>query len=46
MKGRNKAGGAPLVLDDAMLGEPAETAEVADAVPAIEGTEPKGGHFE
>jgi hypothetical protein len=41
VKGRNRAGGAPLVLDDAMLGEPTEAAETEGIVP---GGESKGGH--
>ena len=42
VKGRNKAGGAPLVLDEALgdSSEAPELSEVEAAMPA----EPKGGH--
>ena len=43
VKGRNKAGGAPLVLDEAGIGEPTETAESLDGPPVGTG-EPKGSH--
>jgi transcriptional regulator with XRE-family HTH domain len=43
VKGRNKAGGAPLVLDTAGIGETAEAAEVLDG-PAPEPGDAKGGH--
>ena len=41
---RNKAGGSPLVLDDAALAEAAETPELSEIDAAIAGGEPKGGH--
>ena len=44
VKGRNKAGGSPLVLDDAALGDAAEVPELSEAEVAIPGVEPKGGH--
>src|SRR5262249_13025389 len=44
VKGRNKAGGAPLVLDDAALGESSETPELSEVEAAMPGAEPKGGH--
>src|SRR5438093_5443547 len=44
VKGRNKAGGSPLVLDDAALAEAAETPELSEIDAAIAGVEPKGGH--
>ncbi len=42
VKGRNRAGGAPLVLDDAMLSEATGSAEASEDV--VAGTESKGGH--
>ena len=44
VKGRNKAGGAPLVLDDAALGEASETPELSEVEAAMPDAEPKGGH--
>jgi transcriptional regulator with XRE-family HTH domain len=44
VKGRNKAGGAPLVLDDVALGEASETPELNEAEAVMPGAEPKGGH--
>ncbi len=44
VKGRNKAGGAPLVLDDAMVAETAE-ADAPEPADVVVGDEPKGGHF-
>ena len=43
VKGRNRAGGAPLVLDDAALAESSET-EAPETAGAVAGDEPKGGH--
>jgi transcriptional regulator with XRE-family HTH domain len=45
VKGRNKAGGAPLVLDDAALGLPADSGEPveAEAVAAEAGSAMPGG---
>jgi transcriptional regulator with XRE-family HTH domain len=44
VKGRNRAGGAPLVLDDAALGDVSQPAEMSEAEVAIPGAEPKGSH--
>src|SRR5258708_38475539 len=44
VKGRNKAGGSPLVLDDAALGDAVELPELSEAEAAMPGVEPKGGH--
>jgi hypothetical protein len=44
VKGRNRAGGAPLTLDDAALGDVSQTPELSEAEVAIPGVEPKGGH--
>jgi transcriptional regulator with XRE-family HTH domain len=44
VKGRNRAGGAPLVLDDAVLGDAIEPPELSELDGPIPGAEPKGGH--
>jgi transcriptional regulator with XRE-family HTH domain len=44
VKGRNKAGGAPLVLDDVLLDDPALSPELTEAVAVGPNTDPKGGH--
>jgi len=46
VKGRNRAGGAPLLLDEAGMVEGVEAAEPAEALegPAGGNGEPKGGH--
>jgi len=44
VKGRNRAGGAPLVLDDAVLGDGSEPPELSEVGGPTPGAEPKGGH--
>jgi transcriptional regulator with XRE-family HTH domain len=43
VKGRNRAGGSPLVLDETSIGETAEAAETLEGPPPG-GGEPKGSH--
>jgi transcriptional regulator with XRE-family HTH domain len=44
VKGRNRAGGAPLVLDDTVVADSAENEAPETATAAVTDDEPKSGH--